>query len=363
MKIVQKDVTVGELIDGYSDKGEDGVVAYGGKLDVRPPYQREFVYNLKQQHEVINSIMLDRPLNSMYWNCDDSTQMSIIDGQQRTISICRFAAGAFSYKGRYYGNFTKEEKDQFLSYKLTVYACYGDEKDRLEWFVTLNNYGEQLNDQEVRNAVYSGPWVIDAKRYFSKSRCPAWQIGASYLSGAPIRQDYLKTVINWAANDAGMSIEDYMGNHANDPDAKELWNYFVDVIEWVERIFPTYRKEMKGIQWGILYNKYKDKSFISQEVDKEVESLYLDDDVTSKKGIYTYILTGDEKHLSIRSFSDSIKYKAYHNQNGMCAKCGEKFELKEMEADHITPWSKGGKTELENCQMLCVKCNRRKSNK
>ncbi|NLN95636.1 MAG: DUF262 domain-containing protein [Bacteroidales bacterium] len=360
MKIELKEVTVRELTNDYQDNEENGVIGYSGKLDIRPPYQREFIYKDAQRDAVIDTVTKDFPLNVMYWAVRDDGNFEVIDGQQRTISICQFVHGDFTFNSRYFHNLQQDEKEQILNYKLMVYFCSGTDSEKLEWFKTINIAGEELTPQELRNAVYSGSWVTDAKRYFSKNGCPAYGIGSDYLSGSAIRQDYLETTIKWINNG---EIEAYMAKHQNEPNANELWLYFQSVINWVQAVFPNYRKEMKGIEWGELYNQYKSQNFDSKKLEEEIKSLMIDDDVTKKKGIYWYVLTGKEKYLNIRSFTDNQKREAYERQNGICAVCKEHFELAEMEADHITPWHEGGKTSAENCQMLCREDNRRKSGK
>jgi len=213
-------------------------------------------------------------------------------------------------------------------------------------------------DQELRNAIYTGEWLTDAKRHFSKNGCPAYSIGSDYLNGVAIRQDYLETAIKWLSND---KIEDYMSVHQHDANSNELWLYFQSVINWVKVVFPKYRKEMKGIEWGFLYNEFKDVSFDSAKLEDQVKTLMIDEDVTNKKGIYLYLLTGKEKYLNIKEFSQNQKREAYERQNGKCPNCNNIFEIDEMEGNHITPWHEGGKTIAENCQMLCKECNRRKS--
>jgi hypothetical protein len=360
MNIELKEITVRDLTNGYEDNDTGGVTGYGGKLDIRPPYQREFIYKIKQRNAVIDTVKKDFPLNTMYWSVRDDGNYEIIDGQQRTISVCQYVQGEFSLNGLYFHNLQQDQQEQILDYDLTIYLCSGTDSERLEWFKTINIAGEELTDQELRNAVYSGSWVSDAKRYFSKRGCPAFQIGHKYLSGSAIRQDYLETAIKWI-NDG--SIEGYMAAHQHEPSAISLWNYFQSVISWVQAVFPKYRKEMQGIQWGELYNEYKGQSFDAAKLEEEVKALMLDDDVTKKKGIYPYLLTGKEKYLNIRAFSEQQRREAYERQEGICADCDEHFDLDEMEADHITPWHEGGKTSAENCQMLCKEDNRRKSGK
>lgn len=364
MKIELKEISIRDLFNGYKDSNDEGIVAYGGKLNVRPAYQREFVYKDKQRDAVIDTVMKKFPLNVMYWVKNTDGTFELLDGQQRTISICQYLSKDFSINFRYFHNLTESEKEEILNYPLMVYFCEGTDKEKLDWFKTINIAGEKLTDQELRNAMYTGSWLYDAKKYFSKNSCPAYQIGNKYMNGTAIRQDYLETALEWICNrDSLESIEEYMSKHQADKDANELWQYFQSVIDWVKRLFPTYRKEMKGLPWGLYYNKFKDKSFNTNDLEEKLQELMLDEDVTNKKGIYEYLLDGDEKHLSIRAFSDKQKREAYEQQKGICPKCGKHFEIEEMEADHIDPWHSGGKTIFENCQMLCKPCNRRKSGK
>lgn len=360
MIIDLRKVTVRELVKDYNDNGEGGVVGYGGKLDIRPPYQREFIYKDKQRDAVIDTINNDFPLNVMYWAVREDETYEVIDGQQRTISIAQYVQGDFSLNERSIHNLTDDERDRILNYKLMVYVCSGTDSEKLKWFETINIAGERLTKQELRNAVYAGSWVSDAKRYFSRRSCPAYQIGQDYMTGAHIRQDYLETAIKWIS---GGQIEAYMSEHQHDPTAIELWNYFQSVIGWIQAIFTVKRPQMKSVDWGSLYNACKNEVLDPAEIEAETAKLILDDDVTKKAGIYPYILTRDEKHLNIRAFTDAMKQKAYEKQDGKCRACGNEFDISEMEADHIDPWIEGGKTNEQNCQMLCRPCNRRKSSK
>lgn len=360
MNIELKEITVRELTNGFKDNAEDGVIGFGGILDIRPPYQREFIYKDKQRDSVIETIIKNFPLNVMYWAVREDGTFEVIDGQQRTISVCQFINGDFAYMFRYFHNLTEDEKKEILDYKLMVYVCSGKESEKLQWFKTINIAGEKLTEQELKNAVYSGSWVSDAKRYFSKNGCAASQIGSDYLNGSAIRQEYLETAINWISNG---DIEVYMSTHQHDSNASALWIYFQSVITWINTTFIVKRKQMKGVDWGILYNKYKSVLYDTREIEKETAKLIQDDDVIKKAGIYPYILTRDEKYLSIRAFSESMKQKVYEKQKGICVKCNNHFNISEMEADHITPWHEGGKTIEENCQMLCKDDNRRKSGK
>jgi len=358
MRIELKETTVRELTEGYKDNAEGGVVGFGGKLDIRPPYQREFIYKDKQRDAVIDTVTKNFPLNVMYWSVRGDGNFEVIDGQQRTISLCQYVAGDFSINGLAFHNLPKDKREQILNYRLMIYFCSGADSERLDWFRTINIAGEQLSDQELRNAVYSGSWVSDAKRYFSKTSRP--KIGDDYLSGSAIRQEYLETAIDWISEG---KIEGYMSKHQHDKDAKALWEYFQAVINWVKDVFPNYRKEMSGVQFGFLYNEFKGKKLDAKKLEKEIAKLMEDEDVTNKKGIYSYVLTGKEKFLNIRVFNDKQKREAYERQKGKCVKCKKRFDLEEMEADHIKPWHEGGKTIAGNCQMLCKQDNRTKSGK
>ena len=361
MNIELKEITIRELTAGYKDSGIEGVRGYNGKLDIRPPYQREFIYKDKQRDAVISTITQNFPLNVMYWADRGDGTFEVIDGQQRTISICQYVTGVFAYMFRYFHNLTEDEKEQILNYKLMVYVCKGSNSEKLKWFQTINIAGEKLTEQELRNAVYSGSWVSDAKRYFSKNECVAYKIGKDFMPGSPIRQDYLETAIDWISEG---NIEVYMAKHQHDANALALWRYFQDVITWADATFTRkHKKIINSVPWGLYYNKYKDVVLNANEIEEEASRLLIDDDVTKKSGIYPYILTRNEKYLSIRAFTESQKLSVYERQQGVCPHCGEIFKIEMMEADHITPWHEGGKTTIENCQMLCRDCNRRKSGK
>jgi hypothetical protein len=368
MKIDLHKIQIREVIADYKDSAEEGVTAYGGKLDIRPKYQREFVYKEKQRDAVIETIKNSFPLNVMYWMIREDDGYEVLDGQQRTISIGQYVNGDFSLNERYFHNLTKEEQDKILDYELMIYFCEGTDKERLDWFRIINIAGEKLTDQEIRNAVYTGPWLSDAKLKFSKSNCVAYLLandGGKLVEGSPIRQEYLETALSWK-NDG--KVEDYMAKHQHDTNADELWVYFQKVIAWTREIFPSYRREMSNVSWGVLYNQFKNKKFDSKKLEKEITELMQDEDVTKKSGIYEYVLTRNEKFLNIRAFTDKMKREAYERQKGICSHCkGEnkkkKWEIEEMEADHITPWHEGGKTTAENCQMLCKTHNRAKGNR
>ncbi len=368
MEITETRITVGEVCKGYVDSAEEGVVGYGGLLDIRPRYQREFVYKDKQRDAVIESVVNGWPLNVMYWcrvKREDGTEgFEVLDGQQRTISLARYVTNKFTVGKRLFCNLQDDEQKKILSYPLFVYICDGTSSEKLNWFKIINIAGEKLTDQELRNAVYAGAWTADAKRYFSKPNGPAMRIGNDYVKGSAIRQEILETAIFWAASAEGTTIEEFMAAHQNDANSVQLKIYFQTVIDWTKAIFPKKRKEMKGVQWGLLYNEHGKRADLDpQKLEKEVSRLMGDEDVTRKAGIYEYLLTGKEKLLSIRSFDRRTALAAYEEQGHKCAFCGKACEFEEMEADHKTPWSQGGKTVPDNCQMLCVRCNCSKSSK
>jgi hypothetical protein len=361
MKIELHKIPVRKVIAGYKDSAEEGVVAYSGKLDIRPKYQREFVYKGHQRDAVIETIKNGFPLNVMYWVKTNEGNYEVLDGQQRTISVGQYVNSDFSLNDRFFHNLTDEEQKQILDYELMIYFCEGTEKERLDWFRIINIAGEKLTDQELRNAVYTGSWLSDAKLKFSKSNCAAYLLAndsGQLVCGSPIRQEYLETALSWI-NDG--RIEDYMAKHQHNKNADELWKYFQDVIAWVRKTFINYRREMNSVEWGELYNKFKDKKLSASKLESEIKELMQDEDATKKSGIYPYVLTRQEKYLSIRSFTDKMKREAYEKQKGICKKCKKHFEIEEMEADHIKPWHEGGRTVSENCQMLCKQDNRTKS--
>ena len=359
MKIELHEVLVRDLASGYVDNQEEGVVGYGGRLNIRPPYQREFVYKDKQRDAVIETVQKNFPLNVMYWVVNGDG-FEVLDGQQRTISLCEYVNRKFSVENLYFHSLPKDKQEAILNYKLMIYFCEGTDSEKLDWFRIVNIAGVKLSDQELRNAVYTGQWLADAKLWFSKTGCAAYGLGINYVTGSPIRQEFLETAIDWI-NDG--NIEEYMSKHQHDQNANELWLYFQSVIQWVQVTFPHYRKEMKGLRWGEFYNQFKNETFDTAKLEEQIKKLMSDDDVSNKKGVYEYVLTNEERCLNLRVFSESMKRSAYERQSGICAKCKKPFAFEQMEGDHITPWSLGGKTDVENCQMLCKDCNRRKAGK
>lgn len=377
MEIKLHEISVRDVFDGYENNEETGqVVAYGGRLNVRPAYQREFVYDEKKKVAVMHSILHQFPLNVMYWSENEDGTYEMLDGQQRTISICDWLDSGYhvfanpaSPTTPYYSHTSPEITQRVLDYKLMVYICKGTDTEKLDWFKIINIAGEKLTEQELRNAIYTGPWLSDAKAYFSKNQCIAYRIGERYMSGTPIRQDYLERVLSWVAAAEGKTIEQYMAQHQHDTHATPLKQYFKAVMDWVELTFPTYRgKLMKGLEWGLLYNEYGQKVYDPNELETEIKRLLQDDDVTRQKGAFEYLLSGKtkEKALSIRQFTENERRIMYERQNGVCPMCAaegktEHWDIEEMHADHKIPWSRGGHTTLDNGQMLCREHNLGKS--
>lgn len=373
MDIELRHVTVGELVADYRDHAENGVRAFGGELDVRPAFQREFVYDGKQRDAVIDTLFRGFPLNVMYWadrGEGRSPRYEVIDGQQRTISICQYATDVFSFKdlfsqhAMWFGNQPAERQAEILAYELTVYVCSGGDSEKLDWFRTINIAGEELTDQELRNAVYSGPWVSDAKGWLSRTNCPAIR-HAGYLRGSRTRQDYLETAIRWAAVSDGAAgtaadIDAYMGTHQHDADAKQLWEQFETIIRWVKATFTAYRPAMKRVDWGSLWAAHRHDTLDPVALEEQAERLFADEDVTREAGIYAYLLDGDERHLSIRAFSKQTRERVWKKQDRKCAVTGQPLDLADAHADHIKPWSKGGRTTEDNCQVVHRDINLRK---
>lgn len=366
MEIKEIKIKLRDIVEGYQDKGNGGVFTMNGNLNIRPPYQREFVYKDSQRDKVIDTIMKGYPLNIMYWSKNADGTYEVMDGQQRTISACQYKNVDFSVDFRQFNNLTQEEKDKFLDYELDIKICEGTETEKLEWFKVINIAGEKLTIQELRNSIYTGTWLTDAKSKFSKPNCPAYELGKGYIKGTPIRQDYLEVALKWVCVSKGLKdIGEYMAHHQHHLHANELYEHFEGVINWIESEFPTYRKEMKGVNWGDLYDfATKNQVYVEKDIrEAMIRELMMDDDVTKKSGIYEYVITGNERALSVRAFTNQQKRQSYEVQDGKCVKCLIKCEIEEMHADHITPWSKGGRTIASNCQMLCAACNRIKGAK
>lgn len=393
-EIFGKKLTIKDIVEGFSEDTKSGkVIAFGGLLNVRPPYQREFVYEMAKQKAVIDTILKGYPLNVMYW-AKNGDGFELMDGQQRTISIAKFYQDQYSVdveiagkkSPRTFSGLIGSDKQDFLDYPLSVYICDGNEKDKLAWFQTINIAGVKLTTQEMRNAIYNGPWVTDAKRYFSRIDGEGYASEGHISNGhkygdyiaveggakseketAVVRQKLLEIVLSWAAdkysreNGKKINVDDYMILHHGDVDARELWRYYEDVMEWVKETFPTYRSEMKGVNWGVLYNKYHHES--QKNADTMANDIFktASDEISNKRGVYEAVLAKDIKFIHARSFDKKDTKWAYNKQNGICPYCHKRFAESDMQGDHIKPWSKGGVTERNNLQMLCVDCNGKKS--
>jgi hypothetical protein len=368
MKIELHHVPVRDLVKGYVNSGYDGVVGYDGALNIRPKFQREFVYDTEKQQAVIKTILSGFPLNVMYWSKHvepDTTEVrfEMLDGQQRSMSICEYVKGSFSVlvgeNPKNFDNLSQTDQSRLLDYELMVYHCEGTEDEQLAWFEVINIAGLTLRPQELRNAVYTGPWLTDAKRYFSREGQGAHKLAKDYVTPGEVnRQDLLQKAIEWHGGKGDAAIKDYMNAHRQDANANALWTYFKSVIDWAKLIFPVQRKELRSVPWNTLYNKFGQAPLDATELETRVKLLMLDEEVQKKSGIYVYVLTGEEHALGLRTFSDNQKREAYERQAGICPKCSKHFKLEEMDADHIVPWSKKGKTTSENCQMLCIRDNR-----
>ena len=403
MEIKSKQVKIREIIgddingaygDGFKDNGYKGVSGMHGKLDIRPPYQRDFRYNATQQQAVIQTVLKGYPLNVMYWSVRDDDTYEVLDGQQRTISIARFRNHKFSIrmgKGdmRDWNGLSEEERESILNYPLFIYFCKGGtDKEKLDWFETINIAGTPLKTQEIRNAVHHGPWVAAAKEYFSRSESSLIQRSKGLVSGNYQDQTVLETALTWLCyaqlskgfvDDKGKepsksnvidAIGEYMGRHRYDENADELKHHFLAVIEWVKYVFGDGdpEKEMRTQDWGRLYFDHKERTLDIVAIRARVEELYLDDEVTKQSGIYPYVLDNNESHLQLRQFTNAVKKRKHKEQNGKCVgkTCPNKdkvLNIEEMEADHIIPWSKNGKTLEQNCQLLCKICNATKGAK
>ena len=376
MQITSLFLTIGSLI-GFTDDVLKGAFAeiknelYLVKLILRPCYQREFVYSIELQRAVINSILHGFPLGVIYFSKNSDGTFETMDGQQRIISIMHFKRGDFSitWDGEtyYWHNLPAELKAKIENYQLIAFLCDGNESDKLKWFVIVNKQGAVLNAQEMLNAIHHGTFISSAREYFSKPLCRAIKIaqinGKPLITGTPIRQDILALVLSWKADDEHCTVEELVSKHQHDENADWLWEYYAKVIEWVKTKFNQYRKEMASVKWGLLYNRYKGDSRLASELEAEVSELMANDEVTKKSGVYEYVFSRDERCLSLRKFSDTQKRTAYEKQGGRCAHCGEAFAYEDMHGDHKVSFAAGGKTTLENLQMLCAKCNNAKNAK
>lgn len=386
MRTTLKQYTVREICEGfvYNEYEGKGLFGLSGKLTIQPEYQRNYIYaDGKRDVAVIDSMLKGYPLGLIYFNKVSEGKLEVLDGQQRITSFGRFVTGKFAIKDangmeQYFSGLAKDLQDMIMNTQLLIYECEGEESEIKEWFKTINIAGIPLNEQELLNAVYSGPFVTKAKEKFSNSQNANVQKWSAYISGSVNRQDFLHTALHWVSKG---NIGNYMSMHRNDDNIQELETYFTTVIEWISGVFLDVESEMRGLEWGRLYEIYHKHSYNPQEVSSLVHELYADPYVKSRKGIFEYILGGctDKKMLEIRVFDEATKKRVYEQQTleakkeqkSNCPLCAlsdtnnktKIWGIKDMDADHVTAWSKGGETTEKNCQMLCKTHNRAKGNK
>jgi len=387
MKTTLKTIySVKEICEGfvYNELEGKGLFGLNGKLTIQPEYQRNYIYaDGKRDVAVIDSILKGYPLGLIYFNKIVKDNLEVLDGQQRITSIGRYVKGKFAVKDengmeQYFSGLSKEKQDKIMQTKLTIYECEGEEDEIKEWFNTINIVGIALNDQERLNAIYSGEFVTLAKEEFSNSQNSNINKWGAYIKGSADRQEFLAKALEWVSK---KEIGDYMSRHRKDKNINELKNYFSSVIDWVSQTFNGVEKEMKGLDWGRLYEEHHKKGYNPKKVWESVEKLYADSCIENKKGIFEYILGGeqDTKLLTIRVFSEPVKKSIYATQTieaknkgiSNCSHCAmghdankdKIWKLDGMDADHVSAWSKGGKTDISNCEMLCKTHNRAKGNK
>lgn len=383
---LKTDITVKDICEGfvYNELEGKGLFGLSGKLTIQPEYQRNYIYaDGKKDVAVIESILKGYPLGLIYFNQVGDDKFEVLDGQQRITSFGRFVTNKFAIKDgngmeQYFGGIAADKQQLILDTKLLIYVCEGTESEIKEWFKTINIAGVPLNNQELLNAVYSGKFVTQAKEEFSNSRNANSQKWAAYVSGSVNRQDYLETALDWVSKG---TIGDYMSRHRNDDNIIELKTTFNSVIDWVSGVFTGVETEMRGLEWGRLYETYRNKPYDPKKVAEQVTHLYSDPYVKNRKGIFEYILGGstDTKLLDVRIFDEATKKSTHAKQTvdakasgvSNCPLCAvghdankaKLWALTEMDADHVTAWSKGGATDAKNCQMLCKTHNRAKGNR
>ena len=382
---LRTDITINDICNGFTYNELEGKGLYGlsGKLTIQPEYQRNYIYaDGIRDVAVIESILKGYPLGILYFVKTGEDTFEVLDGQQRITSFGRYVIGKFAVKidgmENYFSGLNEDLQQKILDTKLLIYECEGTETEIKEWFKTINIAGIPLNEQELLNAIYSGKFVTEAKREFSNSQNSNVQKWKAYVKGDVKRQDFLSCALDWVSND---EKEKYMSEHRNSDNINELKTYFTTVIDWISGIFKSVEKEMCGLKWGELYEKYGKNPYNPDEIDKKLKELYADGSVKKRSGIFEYILGGcvDTKLLEIRVFEDRDKRIVYENQTKLanenqlsnCPLCAISdnanktriWKLSEMDADHVTAWSKGGVTDISNCQMLCITHNRAKGNR
>ncbi len=385
---LRTDLTIRDICNDfvYNQAEGKGLYGWGGKLVIQPEYQRNYLYcELNKEAAVIDSVLKKYPLGLIYFVKTAENKYEILDGQQRITSLGRFLTEKFPIMDengnpQNFSSLDPPIQELILNTTLTIYICEGEEPDIKAWFGTINIAGVPLNDQEINNAIYSGPFVTSAKKVYSNSENPQMQKWQSYINGNPKRQEILAEALAWVAKGKA-NVKNYMALHRYNPDITELKNYFDSVIDWAKGVFGSPYKEMRGLAWGELYEKYHNKPYNTQDVRKRIDELLADEFVGNKKGVFEYVLGGEENKplLNVRIFGDSIKKKKYKEQTDKaeaeglsnCPYCaiGDNanktriWKLSEMDADHVTAWSRGGDTTIENCEMLCKSHNRAKGNR
>ncbi len=383
---LKTDITVKEICEGfvYNELEGKGLFGLSGKLTIQPEYQRNYIYaDGKKDVAVIESVLKGYPIGLIYFNKTGKDEFDVLDGQQRITSLGRFVTNKFAIKDekgmqQYFDGLADNKKEKILQTNLTIYVCEGEESEIKEWFKTINIAGIEINKQEERNAVYSGVFVTLAKEEFSNSQNANVQKWNCYVKGDVNRQLILERALDWVSKG---NIDSYMSKNRNSKNILELKNYFNSVIDWASSIFLDIRNEMRGLEWGRLYEEYHKKAFDPNKVAKKVSDLFQDDFVTDKKGIFEYILGGstNTKLLNIRLFEEPTKKSVYEVQTkearekneSNCPLCSighdankdKIWNYKDMDADHVTPWTKGGSTSKDNCQMLCKTHNKAKGNR
>ena len=380
------DLTIKDICEGfvYNELEGKGLFGLAGKLTIQPEYQRNYIYaDGKRDVAVIESILKGYPLGLIYFNKLQDNTLEVLDGQQRITSFGRFVTNKFAVKDeremqQYFSGIAKDKQEIILNTKLLIYECEGPETEIKDWFRTINIAGVPLKNQELLNAVYSGPFVTLAKAAFSNSQNANIQKWSAYVSGSAIRQDFLERALEWVSKD---NVDDYMSRHRFDKNITKLKSYFTSVIDWVSAIFTDVESEMRGLEWGRLYETYHNQGYSSEKVAAEVKKLYADPYIKNRKGVFEFILGGstDTKLLDVRVFDEATKKSVYaiqtaeatKNSVSNCPLCAlgqdanksKIWKIAEMDADHVMAWSKGGATDPKNCQMLCQTHNRAKGNR
>ena len=386
---LRSDITIADITEGfeYNELDEKGLYGLGGKLVIQPEYQRRYIYgDGVKDVAVIDSILKGYPIGLIYFNTAESGNYEVLDGQQRITSIGRYVRGLFPTPDsngnmQYFSGLDSAAQKRILETPLLVYVCQGEEREIKDWFRTINIAGVPLNNQEILNAVYSGPFVTKAREEFANPSSSYVQKWSSYVSGDIRRQEFLERALQWLVHSVGGSIDEYMSKHRHDDTVNELKTHFVSVIDWIDSVFVDVKSEMKGLEWGRLYDQYHEQSYNANHVAERVNALYGDAAVRSRIGIFEYVLGGehDKKLLDIRMFEDRDKKVVYERQTAAARDAGKSncsycaighdanaskiWPLADMDADHVTAWSKGGETTLDNCEMLCKPHNRAKGNR